>query len=116
MSGQYRAATFSTTTTYQNVSTLLAQGTYSTFGNNRSFVDILWRVAVDGAFPVRISTSSPGATAATVSDLTSQLIGVGEYLPMSNSNLELVWVKSIGGTSLLEFGGTEGPDAPQQAQ
>lgn len=98
---QKRLATFATTTSYQNAATLLAA--ISTRAN-AAYVDGTLRVALDAGFPVRISIV-PGGSAGD--DGLSNLFDPGEYLDFKKINLNNVWIKSVGGVSVLELQGDE---------
>lgn len=103
MSSYKRVATVSTTTSYQRMSTLL--DAISAFTTSRRFVNGALKAADAATNPVRISIVMSNQT--TGVDESSILLSAGEYLEFRLIDFRDVYVKSIGGTSTLEFEGDE---------
>lgn len=98
-----RLATFSTTTSYQNLDTLM--DAITGFTNGRVFKDGAFRVLATATNSVRISIVTDNQT--TGSDGASALYAPGEYCPFTLLDANHVYIKSVGGTSTLEFEGDE---------
>lgn len=93
---QKRLATFTLTSSYQNLSTLLGSSAF----NSRVFDTGSLRCASAAANGARVSIIESGTTG---SDSLSILLAAGEYLPFSEMDLRQVWAKGDGGASTLEF-------------
>lgn len=98
-----RLATVSTTTNYQNFGTLL--DSITGMSPTRVYTNGAFKVADAATNPVRISIVWDNV--ATGSDGASALYSAGEYCPFTLLDVRNVYVKSVGGTSTLEFEGDE---------
>lgn len=92
---QKRLATFTLTSSYQNLSTLLG-GAF----NSLTFKTGSFRCASASVNSTRISIVESGSTG---NDSLSILLAAGEYLPFSEMDLRQVWAKGNSGASTLEF-------------
>lgn len=100
---QTRNAALTVTTTYQKVGTLISavSGAFT----ERSFSGGFFFTPASETNSVRISIVLDGAT--TGSDGLSNLLAPGKYWSFEDLDLNYVWLKSVGGTSTIEFSGTE---------